>query len=163
MWRGGTLSARPVPMKRFTWAVLMLYQGRSPYEAPELTEEGDFIYNRELNHVLSEAGDYYQQFDDRGRPQNPPQRRAERRIARAQNDVNSTFGIVVSKEQDRKDNEELEKRKEKEVAFQEEDEAGLVMQIVDLVLPFQLQWSVFKMRNRFQVSSSQPGANKRTY
>ncbi|KAL9617429.1 MAG: hypothetical protein Q9160_007786 [Pyrenula sp. 1 TL-2023] len=130
--------------------ITTLALGRSPYEAPELTEEGDFIYNRELNHISSEAGDYYQQFDDRGRPQNPPQRRAERRIARAQNDVNSTFGIVVSKEQDRKDNEELEKRREKEVAFQEEDEAGLVMQIVDLVLPFQLQWSVFKMRNRYQ-------------
>ncbi|KAL9112466.1 MAG: hypothetical protein Q9227_003308 [Pyrenula ochraceoflavens] len=80
----------------------LLALGRSPYEAPELTDSGDFIHNRDAFHLLYEADGYAQQFDARGRPENPSQRRAERRLARAQNDVNATFGVVVNEEQERK-------------------------------------------------------------
>lgn len=60
----------------------------------------------------------------------------------------------MSKEQDQREREEREKQKEKDDDLQQEDETGLVMQIVDAVLAFQLQWSVFTMRNRYQVTYS---------
>jgi hypothetical protein len=70
-------------------------QGRSPFEPPELDENGNFILGPNFNHDA--APGYVQDFDSRGHPQNLKSQSYQRRLIRAQNEALSTVGVVVAK------------------------------------------------------------------
>ncbi|KIX06924.1 uncharacterized protein Z518_04900 [Rhinocladiella mackenziei CBS 650.93] len=70
--------------------------GRSPFEAPEQDDNGDFLLGPNIQHDTSR--DYVQHFDARGHPQNLTSLASSRRFMRAQNDALSTVGVVVRKE-----------------------------------------------------------------
>ena len=83
--------------KRSVSADSMAYQGRSAFEEPERTEDGEFILGPHAHDFDNLAGGYKQQFDERGRPVNPAAAAAAKALRHAQNDVLATVGVVKKK------------------------------------------------------------------
>ncbi|KAL1958763.1 hypothetical protein VTO42DRAFT_3882 [Malbranchea cinnamomea] len=120
----------------------LLALGRSPYEAPEETQEDRVRPQRQLH------GDgYIQQYDARGHPINPSSKALAKQLRRAKNDILSTMGIIVSGE-DGALGSRKERQKFKVIA--DENDYGLVMATLDQVVMFVYPWWAASLGARIQ-------------
>ena len=127
--------------------------GRSPYEAPELDENGNFILG-EYAHEFDNSDGYVQQFNIRGHPENRQSHAAARELRRAANDVLSTVGVVVSKKNLESLNEPRTDEKQRTEEVINENEYGFVPALTDQVLSAVLPLWMAGMRRRILVFCS---------
>jgi hypothetical protein len=90
-----------------------------------------------------------QQYDIRGHPVNPESKAFGKELRRAKNDILSTMGIVVSRE-DRKSSSPDEQQKINQVAS--ENDFGLVITTLDQLLIFFGGWWTSSLTSRVQVN-----------
>lgn len=93
-----------------------------------------------------------QEYNDRGHPINPRSRVEARELRRAKNDILSTVGVVVSKDDDKKLKYQKKSDKQKVSAVICETEYGLALAAFDLGLMFVTLWWIVSLRARFLVS-----------
>lgn len=126
--------------------------GRSPYEAPLLDEDGEFILGPNVQHDT--AKDYIQEFDSRGHPQNLESELYRKRLIRAQNDALSTVGVVVRKAKRSRTSWQKMTEDQKHHLLLDENVAGANYGLVeDLVQRVATRW-VIVFRRRLLVSFS---------
>lgn len=131
----------------------MTQQGRSPFDGPELDESGEFILG-EHAHEFDNPDGYVQGFNERGHPENRASRAAARELRRAKNDVLSTVGVVVSKNDLGKPILRKKTEKQKVDNIVRENEYGLALAALDLGLMFGSLWWLMIVRRRIQVCLS---------
>ncbi|KAJ5143647.1 uncharacterized protein N7515_002434 [Penicillium bovifimosum] len=119
--------------------------GRSPYEAPDHAEVDPSNPVRRISNI--HADNYMQQYDIRGHPVNPESRSLGRDLRRAKNDILSTMGIVVSRE-NRKPTSPVEQQKIDQV--ENETDFGLVITTFDQVFVFLGSWWTSSLTGRIQ-------------
>ncbi len=122
-------------------------QGRSPYEAPILSESGEFVLGP-YAHEFDNPDGYTQQYNERGHPEFRASRAAARELRRAKNDVLSTVGVVYRKAKpthSTKNDGDLVK------IVHSENEAGFILSSMDNLLMFCSLWWLFSLRMRVQV------------
>lgn len=94
-----------------------------------------------------------QEYDVRGHPVNPESRILGKAIRRAKNDILSTMGIVVSRE-DRNAGIPNEQQKLNQIAS--ENDFGLVITTIDQLFIFFGTWWTSSLTGRVQVIGSEP-------
>ena len=129
--------------------MLIKRQGRSPYEAPVLSETGDFILGPYAHEFDNTDIGYIQQFNERGHPEFLASRAAARELRRAKNDVLSTVGVVYKKTKPTRS-----KKNEGEMIklATAENETGFFLSGMDNVLMLCSLWWLCSLRMRVQVS-----------
>lgn len=133
----------------FSGHLLTIHKGRSPYEAPEDTN--DELIGPSQRTVSALHGDEYaQQYDERGHPVNQESKSLGRDLRRAKNDILSTMGIVVSSK-DGKSGIASEKHNTDMIAA--ENDYGLIVATLDQALVFLGSWWTTSLIGRIQVSS----------
>ncbi|KAJ5542500.1 hypothetical protein N7535_004922 [Penicillium sp. DV-2018c] len=125
--------------------MLTVSKGRSPYEAPDNAEGEPSNPLRRVSSI--HADDYVQQYDSRGHPVNPASRSLGKDLRRAKNDILSTMGIVVSRE-DRKSISPDEQRKVNQV--EDETDFGLLITTFDQLFVFFGNWWTSSLTSRVQ-------------
>jgi hypothetical protein len=132
--------------------LLTQIQGRSPYEAPVLSDSGDFILGP-YAHEFDNADVYTQQYNERGHPEFRASRAAARELRRAKNDVFSTVGVVYKKTKSHsrptKDEGEVVKM------LRSENEVGFILSSMDNHFMFCSLWWLFSLGMRVQVRDFQ--------
>lgn len=129
--------------------LLTIHKGRSPYEAPEDTNEELTGPSQQRASALHSDG-YVQQYDERGHPVNQESRSLGRNLRRAKNDILSTMGIVVSSK-DGKSGIASEKHNTDMIAA--ENDYGLIVATLDQALVFLGSWWTTSLIGRIQVST----------
>ncbi|KAJ5787169.1 hypothetical protein N7457_002159 [Penicillium paradoxum] len=119
--------------------------GRSPYEAPDNAAVDPSNPVRRISSV--HADDYMQQYDTRGHPVNPESKTFGKELRRAKNDILSTMGIVVSRE-DQKSSIPNEQQKINQIAS--ENDFGLVITTLDQLFIFFGTWWTSSLTGRVQ-------------
>lgn len=99
------------------------------------------------------ADSYMQQYDARGHPVNPESRTLGKELRRAKNDILSTMGIVVSRE-DRNAGIPNEQQKINQIAS--ENDFGLVITTLDQLFIFFGTWWTSSLTGRVQVITAGP-------
>jgi hypothetical protein len=94
-----------------------------------------------------------QQYDARGHPINPESRALGKELRRAKNDILSTMGIVVSRE-DRNSGSPSELQKINQIAS--ENDFGLVITTLDQLFIFFGTWWTSSLTGRVQVIKFNP-------
>ena len=96
-----------------------------------------------------------QRFDERGCPINLESRTEARRLRRAQNEVLSTVGLCVSRDEDARKiiHDRQGADREKVAAVIEENELGLELMTANLAYMFLSLWWTFASRGRLQVGT----------
>jgi hypothetical protein len=123
--------------------------GRSPFQAPELDDNGDFILGPHA-HDLDNKDFYVQQFDERGHPKNDASKATIRAMQHAQNAVLETVGVVVRREEASKSAWQRQSKKRKLQDILDENSQGFVLREIG---PFMLQlsmWWAISLRRRIQ-------------
>jgi hypothetical protein len=127
-----------------------VHQGRSPFEAPELTESGEFILGAHAHDLDNQEDGYVQQFDDKGHPENRAAKAAAKEFRRAKNDVLETIGVVVKKE--KQESKRRQSTEEKKVAaLIRENSYGPWLKLADSGITLLSLWWLISLRSRFQV------------
>lgn len=132
--------------------ITRLALGRSPYEAPILTESGDFILGQ-YAHEFDNTDGYTQQYNERGHPQSRASRAAARELRRAKNDVLSTVGVVYKKATPThsQESDDLLVR-----TVNLENKAGFTLFRINNFLTFCSLWWLSSLRRRVMVRSCRP-------
>lgn len=123
-----------------------LIQGRSPYEVPDNETVDPSAPVRRVSEV--HADNYMQEYDARGHPVNTESRTMGKALRRAKNDILSTMGIVVSRE-DRNAGTPNEQQKLNQIAS--ENDFGLVITTLDQLFIFFGTWWTSSLTGRVQV------------
>jgi hypothetical protein len=113
--------------------------GRSPFQPPELDENGDFILGPHA-HEFDNKDFYVQKFDERGHPKNDASKATIQEMQHAQNAVLETVGVVVRREEAAKSAWQRQSKRDKVTDIINENNYGIVMREV---LPFLVQSSVW--------------------
>ncbi|ERF68996.1 hypothetical protein EPUS_06683 [Endocarpon pusillum Z07020] len=129
--------------------ITRLALGRSPYEAPVLSESGEYILGP-YAHEFENTDNYTQQYDERGHPENRESRVAARDLRRAKNDVLSTVGVVYKKAEPRNPKNDGELLR----TVQSENEAGFLLSSMDNLFMFCALWWLFSLRMRVEAFKS---------
>ncbi|CAG8276913.1 unnamed protein product [Penicillium salamii] len=119
--------------------------GRSPYEVPDNATVDPTNPVRRVSEV--HADNYIQEYDARGHPVNTESRILGKGLRRAKNDILSTMGIVVSKE-DRKTGNPNVQQKLDQIAS--ENDFGLVITTLDQLFIFFGTWWTSSLTGRVQ-------------
>ena len=123
--------------------------GRSPFQPPELDDNGDFILGPHA-HDLDNRDFYVQQFDERGHPKNDASKATIRAMQHAQNAVLETVGVVVRREEASKSAWQRQSKKRKLEDVLDENSYGFIL---GEIRPFMLQssmWWAISLRRRIQ-------------
>ncbi|KAF3481651.1 uncharacterized protein GIQ15_04410 [Arthroderma uncinatum] len=107
--------------------------GRSPYEAPELTVNGEAVPQPNQHLANTNADGYVQEYDARGHPINRRSKAEAKQLRKAKNDVLSTMGIVVSGEDL---NSASVNEQDKIALLAEENDYGLALAAIDQLAMF---------------------------
>lgn len=128
--------------------------GRSPFQPPELDENGDFILGPHA-HDYENKYFYEQKFDERGHPKNDASRATVRVMQNAQNAVLETVGVVVRREKASKSAWQRRSEKEKIADTRTENHYGIVLEksIKPFFMPSTMWWRLC-LQNRMQVFRS---------
>ncbi|KAJ5342562.1 hypothetical protein N7541_011686 [Penicillium brevicompactum] len=119
--------------------------GRSPYEVPDNETVDPSAPVRRVSEV--HADNYMQEYDARGHPVNTESRTMGKALRRAKNDILSTMGIVVSRE-DRNAGTPNEQQKLNQIAS--ENDFGLVITTLDQLFIFFGTWWTSSLTGRVQ-------------
>ena len=147
------------------------FKGRSAYELPEWPEgerpsDNNYAQDRiEGTEPVDEegrvSGDYVQQYNIRGHPENPGSRTNARRARRAQNDVLATVGVCVSTDKSAKSQLAAVANSVNDIAQSQkitqiikENESGYWLSMSHDVTCYVLQYWLVCLRDRLQVHIS---------
>lgn len=130
------------------YAIADIFQGRSPFEAPESSTDAESGPRLGRPRFDVHADGYIQQYDQRGHPVNPESKQFGRQLRRAKNDILSTMGIVVSGEDG---NLGMANDQQKMNIIASENDWGLIMATMDQVLAFLSSWWTTSLAGRVQV------------
>lgn len=130
--------------------------GRSPFESPELDDNGEFILGPHAHDA--ENKDFgVQQFDGRGHPQNDASKATIRAMQHAQNAVLETVGVVVRREAASKSAWQRQSKKRKVEDIVNENNYGKVLRDLGPFLMQSSMWWAISLRRRMQTFRSYLG------
>lgn len=130
--------------------------GRSPFQPPELDDNGNFILGPHA-HDAENKDFYIQQFDERGHPKNDTSKATVRAMQHAQNAVLETIGVVVRREEASKSAWQRQSKKRKVEDIVSENSHGIILRELG---PFLMQssiWWATSLRRRMQTFRSYLG------
>jgi hypothetical protein len=130
--------------------------GRSPFQPPELDNNGNFILG--LHAHDAENKDFYtQQFDERGHPKNDTSKATVRAMQHAQNAVLETVGVVVRREEASKSAWQRQSKKRKVEDIVNENSHGIILRELGPFLMQSSMWWAISLRRRIQTFRSYLG------
>jgi hypothetical protein len=130
--------------------------GRSPFQPPELDDNGDFILGPHA-HDAENKDFYEQQFDARGHPKNDASDSTIRAMQNAQNAVLETVGVVVRREEASKSAwQRLSKKRKMEDIVYENNYGNVLRELGPFLMQSSMWWAI-SVRRRMQTFRSYLG------